>query len=336
MRQFFLSSVFALASFAAVAQSNVQPGPKAINTGGQAGAYHSTFCPPLPRVLSNAYFQGYNCTPSAGTLQNIERVLSQPTSIGFAQLDVFARESTTRPQDFQRLSIIRSDIACEGLWMVTRNTDLDFGRILGLARRIQFVLPAQGSGSTASFNYLRSIDPEGLGRVSDNNITHLQDATAVIRHIANSTNGEVGFFVQFADPRNTNIRMIVENNLRVIPVISREILRAKVNDQSVYQVQSFNLAQGGIFGIGGRAQTVTTACTPVAIFTGAPNNFTDRNSQEDARDLVERIRQVPRDNLLPQDSVMASIIRNATRLSQSAVDQAISGVERARNAVEQR
>jgi hypothetical protein len=336
MKRFLLSSIFAVVSFSAVAQSSNQPSPTAINTGGPSGAYHSTFCPPLPRVLSNAYFQGYNCTPSAGTIQNIERVLAQPSNIGFAQLDVFARESLTRPQDFQRLSIIRADIACEGLWMVTRNNDLDFGQILGLARRIKFVLPAQGSGSTASFNYLRSIDPEGLGRISDSNVTHLQDATAVIRHIANSTQGEVGFFVQFADPRNANIRLIVENNLRVIPVISREILRAKVNDQSVYQVQSFNLSHGGFFGIGGRAQTVTTACTPVAIFTGSPSNFTDRNSQEDARDLVERIRQVPHENILPQDSTLASIIRNATRLSQSAIDQAIDGVERARQAVEQR
>ena len=335
MKNLLLATVFALATVTG-AQAQVQPGPKAINTGGAQGAYHSTFCPPLPGVLSNAYFQGYTCTPSAGTIENIQRVLAQPSSIGFAQLDVFAREAAARPQEFARLSVVRADIACEGLWMISKNPDLDFGRILGLARRIQFVLPAPASGSTASFNYLRSIDPEGLGRVPDTNITHMATATDVINRIAASTNGEVGFFVQFADPRNANIRLMVENNLRIVPVISREILRARVGDQTVYNAQTFTLSGGNLFGIGGRAVTATTACTPVALFTGAPGAFADRNGQDDAREMIQRLQQVNRTNMMPQDSAIQNILRSATRLSQSAVDQAVAGVESARRAVENR
>jgi hypothetical protein len=287
-------------------------------------------------VLANAYFQGYACTPSAGTVQNIQRVLAQPTNIGFAQLDVFAREAAQRPAEFERLNVIRTDIACEGLWMVTKNPDLDFGRILGLARRIQFVLPAQGSGSTASFNYLRSIDPDGLGRAPDSNITYMNTATDVINRIADSTNGEVGFFVQFADPRNANIKLMVERGLRVVPVISREILRARVGEQSVYNAQTFTLAGGGLFGIGGRAVTATTACTPVALFTGAPGAFADRNGQDDAREMIQRLSQVPRDAMMPQDGAIQGILRSATRLSQAAVDQAVAGVDAAKRAVENR
>lgn len=309
-------------------------GPKAINTGGPAGAYHGTFCPPLPPVLANAYFQGYSCTTSAGTLQNISRVLSQPTSIGFAQFDVFAREANARPAEFSKLAVIRSDIAYEGLFMVTKNPDLDFGRLLGLSRRIQFVLPAKESGSAASFNFLRAIDPDGLGRVPDSNITYVKDATTVLSQVANSTRGEVGFFVQFADPRNANIKMIIEKDLRVIPVISREILRASVGDQPVYQAYSFTLSEGGMFGIGGKKVVVTTSATPVAIFTGSPDAFSDRNGKDDAKDMIERIRQVNRDELLPKDSFMASLVKGATRLSQTAVDQAIASVEQARKAVE--
>ena len=333
MKRILLATVFALATVTG-AHAQVQPGPKAINTGGAAGAYHGTFCPPLPPVLANAYFQGYACTPSAGTVENISRVLAQPSNIGFAQLDVFAREAAARPAEFERLTVIRSDIACEGLWMVTRNPDLDFGRVLGLARRIQFVLPAQASGSTASFNYLRSIDTDGLGRVPDANITHVRDATEVINRIANSTQGEVGFFVQFADPRNTNIQLMVQNNLRIIPVISREILRARVGEQVVYQPQTFQLAQGGAFGIGGRAVTATTACTPVALITGSPGAFADRNGQDDAREMIQRLQQVNRNSMMPQDNAIQAILRNATRLSQSAVDQTVAGVDAARRAVE--
>jgi hypothetical protein len=335
MKQILLATVFALAA-ATGAQAQVQPGPKSINTGGSAGAYHGTFCPPLPPVLANAYFQGYACTPSAGTVENISRVLSQPTNIGFAQLDVYAREAARRPAEFERLNVIRTDIACEGLWMITKNPDLDFGRILGLARRIQFVLPSAASGSTASFNYLRSIDAEGLGRVPDTNITHVATATDVINRVAASTSGEVGFFVQFADPRNANIRLMVENNLRIVPVISREILRARVGEQAVYSAQTFTLAGGNLFGIGGRAVTATTACTPVALFTGAPTAFADRNGQDDAREMIQRLQQVNRTAMMPQDSGIQNILRSATRLSQSAVDQAVAGVEAAKRAVENR
>lgn len=336
MKRILLASVFALSSIAAANAQTATVGPKAINTGGTAGAYHGTFCPPLPPVLSNAYFQGYTCTPSAGTVENITRVLAQPTNIGFAQLDVFAREAAARPAEFQRLQIVRSDIACEGLWMISRNPDLDFGRILGLSRRIQFVLPAAASGSTASFNYLRSIDLEGLGRVPDSNITHVATATDVIRRVANSTQGEVGFFVQFADPRNANIRLMVESGVRVIPVISREILRARVGDTPVYSAQTFTLAGGNLFGIGGRAVSATTACTPVALFTGAPGAFSDRNGQDDAREMIQRLQTIPAAQLMPQDNAIQSILRGATRLSQSAVDQAVAGVDAARRAVENR
>lgn len=336
MKQLLLASVFALAATVGANAQSVQPGPKAINTGGQAGAYHSTFCPPLPPVLANAYFQGYACTPSAGTVENIQRVLAQPTNIGFAQLDVFAREAAARAEEFARLQVIRTDIGCEGLWMVTKNPDLDFGRVLGLARRIQFVLPAKSSGSSASFDYLRSIDPEGLGRVGDSNITYLRDATEVINRVAASTQGEIGFFVQFADPRNANIKLMVERGLHVIPVISREILRARVGEQAVYSAQTFRLAEGGMFGIGGKSLSATTSCTPVALFTGSPTAFQDRNGQDDAREMIQRLQQVNRDAMLPQDNAIAAILKGATRLSQAAVDKAVEGVDAARRAVENR
>jgi hypothetical protein len=336
VRNLLLATVFAAATVTSASAQNVNPGPKAINTGGSAGAYHNTFCPPLPPVLANAYFQGYSCTPSAGTVENIARVLRQPSNLGFVQFDVFAREAAARPEEFQKLSVVRTDIACEGLWMVTKNPDLDFGRVLALSRRIKFVLPPPASGSAASFNYLRSIDSEGLGRVPDSNITYLSDATSVINQVANGQEGEVGFFVQFADPRNSNIKLMVEKKLRVLPVISREILRARVGETPVYQAQTFRLAEGGLFGIGGAAQTATTTCTQVAVITGSPDAYADRNGQDDAREMIQKVREIPRDNLLPQDNAIAAVLKGATRLSQSAVEQAVAGVDAARRAVENR
>lgn len=315
------------------------PGPKAINTGGPQGAYHSLFCPAIPVALAGAYFQGYACTPSRGTVENIERVLATPSQLGFAQLDVYAREAARRPEEFRRLTVIRQDLACEGLWMVTKNEQLaGFGEVLGLARRIPFILPAEGSGSSASFEFLMQNDPDGMGRVQPGNIRRMADATAVINAVAESTDGAVGFFVQFADPQNANIRLMAEKNLRIVPVVSREILRTRVNGQPVYEVQTFTLSGGGVFS---RPRELTTACTPVAIFTGAPEalapgqGMTQQGvTQDDQRELIAKVRAIPAQRLLPQESRVAQIIANAKRLSAGAAEQLAAGADSAKRAVE--
>jgi len=309
--------------------------PKAINTGGEKGAYHTLFCPPLPPALSNAYFQGYKCTPSKGTLENIDRVLRNPTSIGFVQLDTYANEAIKHGDEFKKLTVIRSDIACEGLWMVTKNPDLsNYGHVLGLARRIPFILPPQSSGSAASFAFLQASDPEGLGRVPEANKRYVADATAVLNEVASGTNGAVGFFVQFADPENANIKLMVEKGLTVIPVASREILRTKLNGQGVYQLQTFTFKSGGVFV---KAREETTACTPVAIITGAPGAFgNDRDKVDDQKDLVEKVRNVPAEKLLPQESRIAAVIKYAKKLTEQAVEELVGLVENTRQMIENR
>ena len=332
-----LAALLASAALPALAQGSTSPGSgRAIFTGGERGAYHSLFCPPFPPALARAYFNGYQCTPSRGTLDNITNVLRSPTAIGFAQLDVFAREAQRRPQEFQRLTLIRRDIACEGLWMVTRNDRLqNLGDVQGLARRIPFILPPRESGSAASFFFLRDNDPEGLGRVQEANIRFARDATDVIEQVANSNDGAVGFFVQFADPTNANIRLLAERNLRTVPVVSREVLRIRVADEAVYQVQEFALTEGGFLGIGGRARVATTACTPVAVFTGTPEAVTGAPSaREDQRDLIQRVREVPATQLLPQQSAVARIISSARRVSQQAVEGMENAAATARRAAE--
>ncbi|HEY0799669.1 MAG TPA: hypothetical protein VGD54_02430 [Steroidobacteraceae bacterium] len=308
---------------------------KSIYTGGEKGAYHTLFCPPLPSALSNAYFQGYRCTASRGTLENIDHVLKEPTNIGFVQLDVFAAEAARRRDEFSKVTVIRQDIACEGLWMVTKNPDLDnYGHVLGLVHRIPFILPAQGSGSAASFAFLQANDPEGLGRVPEASKSFVADATATINEVAASTNGAVGFFVQFADPDNTNFKLILEKGLKVIPVASREILRIKLNGQSVYQLQAFDLKARGVFI---KALEATTACTPVAIITGSPEAFDgDRNKIDDQRDLIERIHKIPADRLLPQEARIASIISSARKLSGQAVEEMQALIETTRQMIDNR
>jgi hypothetical protein len=305
---------------------------QSINTGGEKGAYHTLFCPPLPAALSNEYFQSYKCTPSKGTLENIDRVLKNPTSLSFVQLDVYANEASKRPEEFKKLTVIRSDIACEGLWMVTKNPALNnYGHILALSPRIPFVLPAQASGSAATFAFLQTNDLDGLGRVPQSNIRYAADATAALNEAASSTNGAVAFFVQFADPENANIKLIVEKGLTVIPVASRQILHLKLNDRNIYQLQTFTLKSAGLFV---KAAEATTVCAPVAIITGSLEAFGNERDKDDQRDLIETIREVPAEKLLPQESRVAQLIRDTKRASERVIEEMSALVERTRQTIE--
>lgn len=324
------TTLFAAALVAVAGSSTAFAGEHAIYTGGEKGAYHSTFCPPIPPALADGYFTGYTCTPSKGTVENISNVLTNPTNLGLVQLDVYAKWAAEHADDAAKLTEARHGIACEGLWMVTKNPKLtNFGDVLGLARRIPFVLPPDGSGSAASFAYLQSLDASGLGRAR--NISYLADATAVIDKVANGTGGEVGFFVQFADPTNANIKKIVDSKLTVIPVVSRDMLRAKVGDQELYKVAEFNLTADGWISSG---EKVTTACTPVSIITGKPEIFTDANDHDDQVDLVKTVQDLAPEKLLPQDDRMAKLIRTFHSLSKEALQKTLDGVDAARKAID--
>ena len=163
--------------------------------------------------------------------------------------------------------------------------------------------------------------------------SRMPDATAVINAVAESTDGAVGFFVQFADPQNGNIRLMAEKGLRIIPVVSREILRTRVADQAVYEVQTFTLGGGGAFA---RPRELTTACTPVAIFGGAPEALAVGKgvTQDDQRELIAKVRAIPAQRLLPQESRVAALIANARRLSAGAAEQLAAAAETTKRAVE--
>jgi hypothetical protein len=294
-------------------------GTKSINTAGERGVYHTLFCPPIAAALQKAQFERYECTPSEGTIENIDRVLNNPTNIGFVQLDVYANEATKRSEEFKKLKVIRDDFACEHLWMVTKNPALDtYNSIRSIAARVRFVLPPKESGSTATFRFLQANDPEYLGGVPDNHVVYKNDATAVLDEIGFSTDGAVGFFVQFADPDNDNIKLLMRKNLKIVPVISAEILRIKLNGQEVYGEQTFE-SDPSIFG---KVTEATTACTRVAIITGAPTVFAGEAAERQEQ-MIRKVSAVPADKLLLQTSRVVTVIRYVTNLAEQVKEMLV-------------
>jgi hypothetical protein len=293
-----------------------------IYTGTKGGAYESTFCPPIPDALEGAAFYDYNCTESNGTVDNIAQVLANPGDIGLAQLDVFSRQVASDPTLNDRLVIVR-EVACEALLMVTKNERLNgFADVLSLARRVPFIVGPEGSGGKATFEYLKSID-KNLGYAK--NVTSAKNTAAIIDAVSSGGRGEIGFFVQFLDPTNSNVQKIIENDLKVIPVISRALVNAEFNGSKIYQVQTFELEGGGIFS---DPVEITTSCTPVVIFTTNPSSIIDEGDRLNQIDLVAALQDIPSEDLLPKEPFLAKIISGAKKLTDSAIEEIVAGVEK--------
>jgi len=115
----YLALPLALAACAALA---APAGANQINTGASTGAYETSFCPVLAQQLKLAQFD-YACKPSAGTRENMERVLASPRQLGYGQLDVFALESRQMNAE-AAFSLVRQDDVRECVFAVTRNKDI--------------------------------------------------------------------------------------------------------------------------------------------------------------------------------------------------------------------
>ena len=69
-----------------------------------------------------------------------------------------------------------------------------------------------------------------------------------------------------------------------------------------------------------RSGDVKTSCTPVAIITGAPEVFSNEpNKADDQKDLIDRIRKLPAERLLPRPSGFARVVSSASQYVNDAM-----------------
>ncbi len=263
-----------------------------INTGGETGAYYSRFCPLLRDALANSRFK-YECVTSQGSRENMQRNIGNPTDIGFAQLDIYALERTMLGEEL--FTTLRSDGARECLFMVARDESLtNYGQITGTASQLRFILPPEKSGSSASFEFLRQIDPDGLGLARE--VTYADSTDEAIEK-ALSADGTVTLFVQYPDPANTRFKQIESRGGRIIPVLDRNILRQQVNGEKIYFAQATDVKNPAW---NKASEKFVTACTPLVVFTGNPDRLSAKKAQEEHADLVRTVRDFSTDVLRPQ------------------------------------
>jgi len=318
LKNTFIAAAGITLVFAGVAQAGK------IYTGGARGAYNGTFCPPLSKELGKAKFN-FKCTLSLGSNENIQRISQSPADIGFAQFDVFTLHAA-KQHPAQPFHVVRSDIARECVFMVTKNKSLlTYGDVAARANELNFILPPKGSGSASTFDYLRQIDPDGLGQA--NNVTYAESTDIALKKAVAGDGNSVALFVQFPDPNNDRFKLIAKEKGLFIPVIDRNILRQQIDGQKIYFAQETEVNNGKFWKKGAK---VTTACTPMVIFTGNPRLMANGDAQLDHKDMINTINDISADKLLPKQGFFKRAWSKTRALSADATEKMMDAAEKAR------
>lgn len=283
---------------------------QSIHAGSSAGSYTNDFCPQVEKSLRAEFFE-HTCTTSAGSGENVQRVLANPGDVALGQFDVVAAAADENPG---KLHMVNPGIGMECLYAVTSDRNVD--RLSGLSPRMPVALPPELSGSTATFKFLQTLD-EGLAQLR--NVTYQDSAMAAVEAVANG-NAALAFFVQFPNTRNEIFQKINDNdNLRFVPVINRQILRREVSGMTVYQPQEVVVTPASLMGrFTGRApEPLITTCMPVVLFTGDPALFPEgSNERQDQLDIIERLAATEP----PTGGHWSDTLRNAVSASRDRVD----------------
>lgn len=296
-----------------------------INTGGETGSYHTTFCPLLSKLLKKNQFD-FACTTSEGSRENIQRIVADPAQVGYTQFDVFALENE-RLGGEELFRPIRSDLGRECLFVITRNRDItNYGELVAWAPRLRWILSPVKSGSTGTFEFLQQVDPEGLGLANDISYARSTDE-AIEQALADDESATL--FVQFPDPANARFKLIDRLGGNIVPVIDRNILAQAVADQKVYYADETEIS---LPKWNRSASKVVTACTPMVIFTGTPERAEGLNARRDQEDLIRTIMSFRLEDMQPKQGFLSKLWRRTKALSGATVEELIGASDKAREA----
>jgi len=315
-------SAVLLLTAAALAGTLAPAGASQINTGDPIGPYHADFCPLLSGQLRLAQFD-YACAASSGTRESMTRVAADPQQLGYGHLDVFALES--RRMDAGALTIVRQDDVRVCLYAVTRSKQAsNWGEISAHAASLRFILPPATSDSAATFEFLRSIDAEGVGRAKE--VTHAATEKEAVSEVL-SADDAVSLLVHLPDPDGAPLELVRQLGGQLIPVIDRAILRQAVDGKKIFFPQEVEIESAGWIK---SARKVVTACTPLVVFTGPPERITDEPARKDHEDLIRTAAALKADKLLPEASMLGRALKRTKELSAAGTERALELTEEAR------
>ncbi len=318
------------AAFAALAGTSLSPAmAQSVLTGGKSGAYFSVLCPGLVDGLRNEGFTP-TCTETGGTLDNITKALADPTAVAFVQGDAYANWAATHAAEAAKLQIIRSDLASESVYFVSKNVK-SFGDIVRFVTRAKFVLPPQTSGAAQTWENLKAQLPQVFSKVDASQVTYAASTDAAVQ-AALAADNTIALLVQLPDPENAIFKTIVEKKGNFIPIVARALLNQQVGGQNVYTLETRPVTKAGL--VKGAIE-VTTIATPIAIITQPSSAIPEGgNARTNHEDLIKLIKSLPKEKLLPKSGATASLFSRAYSATKDAAtsltneaEQAIKGLK---------
>ena len=295
-----------------------------IYTGGKTGAYFGVLCPALVDGLRTEGFTP-KCQETTGTLDNINKLLADPTGIAFVQGDAYANWAQANPDQAKKLVTIRDDLASEGVYFVSKN-QTQFADVVRLITRIKLVLPPQTSGAAQTFENLKKVLPQVFGKVDASQITYAESAAKAV-DLALANDNTLALFVQLPDPANELFKTIVEKKGHFITLVARALLSQKVGGENVYTLETRPVTAAGLIK---SSVEVTTIATPITIIAQSTDNIPDQgNARVNHDDLIKIIKSTPKEKLLPKSGPTASLFNRAFTATKETATSLVDKTEAA-------
>jgi len=75
---------------------------------------------------------------------------------------------------------------------------------------------------------------------------------------------------------------------------------------------------------------VVTACTPLVVFTGAPDRVLGEQARKDHEDLIRTVAALKSGALLPEESLFQRLVKRTKELSATSTEKMLEATEQAR------
>ena len=112
-----------------------------------------------------------------------------------------------------------------------------------------------------------------------------------------------------------------------MPVIDRTILRQEVAGKKIYFAQETQVEDAQWTKSGHK---VVTACTPLVVFTGAPDRVQGEQARKDHEDLIRTVAALKSGSLLPEESLFQKLMKRTKELSATSTEKVLEVTEQAR------
>lgn len=294
-----------------------------LHTGEPSGAYFNDFCPPIKEAAAAEGVE-LTCKPSNGTLDNLAKVSETPADFGLAQYDLFAAK-LGNDEGAANYTAIRDDIGKECLFLVTKNKLMtNYGDISSSAQYLNFTLPPANSGHAGSFDFLKNIDRDGLGKAAK--VTHAASTVDAITTALADENGAT-LIVQFPNPDSPVFKLVAENGGHFIPVISKEILDQSRAGRKIYTAEETTVVNPKWTKQG---EKLVTACTPIILFTGNGENIVDEVDRNQRQNTIGALTRINAEKLRPGEDWFTKIWNGTKAASAITVETLVDASETAK------